>query len=187
MCTWALPYRGPSLRLVNVGLVFRHKSGFWTFKMANSHSRPESPRSVAQVPAFITMLQVDNVLVDGVFYNLEDTMARLDWLADNYSSYDRFATNLCIGTLTRIRNNRIGLIDPFTQNYRALHDPIGTGVIAWEWWWNRHGVPTNVDGSPANEYIRLWSRFRREGSNPVEVDLSLSDSEDEGLVTQASF
>lgn len=155
--------------------------------MAPWYSRPDSPRTVMEVPAEITLLRVDNVLVNGIFYNLEDTMDRLDWLGDHYDSYDRFACSLTIGTLTRIRNNRITLIDPFTREYRSLHDPICCEPVAWETWWERHGVRTATDENQPNEYIRLWSRFRREGRPADEIDLTHSDSDDEGLLTQAEF
>jgi len=155
--------------------------------MAPNHSFPVSPTSVADVPAEITMLRIDNVLVNGTFYNLEDTMDRLDWLADNYRTYDRFYTNLAIGTLTRIRNNRITLIDPFTNEYRAINDPIAFICIPWAMWWERHGVPTATDERQPNEYIRLWARFRREGGTNDVIDLEYSDDEGDDMATQASF
>ena len=158
--------------------------------MAPSYSRPDSPRSVADIPVNITMLRVDNVLVGDFFYNLQDTMDRLDWLGDHYDSYDRFYCNLVIGTLTRIRNNRITIIDPFTDEYRMLHDPICHNLVAWNDWWERHGVRISDGDRRENEYMRLWARFRRDGApdDVINVDWDLSDDdEDGGLATQASF
>ena len=147
-----------------------------------------SPTGVDQfpMPVFRNMLPVDNINVNGVFYNLADTMDRLNWLAFTNRHYDIERVRLSVDTLRRIRNGQLTLIDPFTNRYRMMNDLVhefnNGPYIAWDNWWPRYGCRSEVNARTPNEYIRLWNHFRHGATLLDPIDLTLSDSEDEAVL-----